>query len=834
MAPTTKLMAAMSGLVLLAAMALGLVVHRSIDAPALLNSLIVVAGLLGVALAAASFLGRTLSATPASNQASDRAAQVDKASLRPVLRPERGADESPFEQYGQWKRLFIAAVESASYPVITTTLDGIITAWNPAAERLYRYTAAEAIGQGVSLLIPLDRRDEHTVLMRKSIEDEPIENFETVRLAKDGRRIDVSLSIRPVKSPSGEIVGFAKIPRDITAEKFAEEKFRLAVESCPSGMVMVDRMGKIILVNTETERLFGYQRDELMGRPIDILVPERVRSHHSRHRDDFVRAPEARRMGAGRDLYGRRRDGTEFPVEVALNPIHTGEGLLVLSVIADISERKRVERLKDEFVSTVSHELRTPLTSISGSLGLLIGGAAGKLPEAAARLLSIAQTNSQRLVRLINDILDIEKIESGQIVFNVRRVDARSLVEQAIEANRGYADTFRVRVRLDSDASAGEVHADPDRLAQVITNLLSNAIKFSPADGEVVAGIEKRGDTVRTWVRDHGPGIPADFKPRIFEKFAQADATDARRKGGTGLGLSIVKQIVIRLGGEVGFDDAPCGGTIFHVDLPSLDRVAGREIDDDPGQTVARVLLCEDDPDTAVALRESLRQVGYATDFAHNRTDALARVTAAPYGAIVVDFQLPDGDGASLVRELRRQPQSYNTPIIAMTGKGGPPLDGGLSSSEIDALDWIDKPVDIDRLAQLLDRVALHCVNGRPHILHVDDEPEVLEFVAQALGAIANVTSADSAGAARRAIAAQHFDLAVLDISLGAASGLDLLPDLRGRDGQLIPVIIFSAQGTNPVDDPQVQASLTKSPAALESLVATVHDRLALRSVQVA
>jgi signal transduction histidine kinase len=241
-------------------------------------------------------------------------------------------------------------------------------------------------------------------------------------------------------------------------------------------------------------------------------------------------------------------------------------------------ERKRLERLKDEFIATVSHELRTPLTSIAGSLGLLMGNAAGNLPDPVARLLAIAYTNSQRLVRLVNDILDIAKMDAGQFVYNFGQVDVRSLVEQAIEANRGFADSCGVRIRLEDGCAVDEVRADSERLTQVVTNLLSNAIKFSPVGGEVVLAIEKGTDAIHISVlisvRDHGPGISVDFKPHIFERFAQADATDARQKGGTGLGLSIVKQIVDRLGGEVGFADAPGGGTIFHVELPCKEHGA--------------------------------------------------------------------------------------------------------------------------------------------------------------------------------------------------------------------------------------------------------------------
>ncbi len=241
-------------------------------------------------------------------------------------------------------------------------------------------------------------------------------------------------------------------------------------------------------------------------------------------------------------------------------------------------ERKNLERLKDGFVASVSHELRTPLTSISGSLGLLKIKSAGSLPEPMTRLVEIAHANCQRLVRLVNDILDIEKMESGQVTFNFARVEVKCLVEQVADANREFARGCGVTIRLEDACPHCDVRADPDRLAQVVTNLLSNAIKFSPAENEVVIAIQKGNNAVRIAVRDHGPGISADFKSRIFERFAQADATNARKKGGTGLGLSIVKQIVDRLGGKVGFADAPGGGTTFHVELPDWQPVNGAEL----------------------------------------------------------------------------------------------------------------------------------------------------------------------------------------------------------------------------------------------------------------
>ncbi|MEI9803260.1 MAG: PAS domain-containing sensor histidine kinase [Pseudolabrys sp.] len=387
----------------------------------------------------------------------------------------------------------------------------------------------------------------------------------------------------------------------------AEEKFRLAVEACPNGMVMTDRDGTMVMVNTEIEQQFGYLRDELIGRTVDMLVPVRLRDQYFLQRQAFNRNPQTRRIGSGPALFGLRKDGSEFPVEVGLTPIRVSTGLLVLGVIVDVSERKHVERLKDEFVATVSHELRTPMTSISGSLGLLMGQWAGKLPEPATRLLAIAHKNSQRLVRLIDDILDIEKLEADRVVFQLSRVDIRPLLDQVIESNRGFAENYGVHVRLDGASADGEVNADPDRLAQVITNLLSNAIKFSPSGDEVLVAMANLGHVVRISVRDHGPGVPEDFKSHMFEKFAQADATSAREKGGTGLGLSIAKQIVERLHGHIGFDDAPGGGTIFTVDLPVWDAASGWVIDIDAPVGATRILLCEDDLDTAMTVRN-----GYA------------------------------------------------------------------------------------------------------------------------------------------------------------------------------------------------------------------------------
>ncbi|MEJ2377924.1 MAG: PAS domain-containing sensor histidine kinase [Pseudolabrys sp.] len=357
------------------------------------------------------------------------------------------------------------------------------------------------------------------------------------------------------------------------SETLGPEIFRLAVEVCPSGMVIVGADGAILTVNAEIERLFGYSRDELFGRPIEILLPEHARGKHVAQRAGFARVPSARYLGTGRDFSGRRKDGSEFPIEVGLNPVRVGGELMVISAIVDISERKHLERMQDEFVSTVSHELRTPLTSITASLGLLLAGSTDRLPKPAAHLLEIAQANCQRLVRMVNDILDLKKLDAGQMPFNFQRCEARALLEKAIEANQGLAESCSVAVRLGAARSDAVLYVDPDRFIQVVTNLLANALKFSPAGSEVTVVLAKHGESVRIGVRDHGAGVPAEFRSRIFESFAQADETGGK-KGGSGLGLSIARRLVAGMHGQIGFEDAEGGGTLFYVDLPNADHLA--------------------------------------------------------------------------------------------------------------------------------------------------------------------------------------------------------------------------------------------------------------------
>jgi len=349
------------------------------------------------------------------------------------------------------------------------------------------------------------------------------------------------------------------------------EERRRIFETSLDLILVVDRQGNMLRVSPSATAILGYRPDEMLGRNAgDLVYAEDLHAIREEMR-------RARRGHLIRHFATRYVHKSGRVVTLAWSGVWSETERRHFFIGRDITEQKRIERMKDEFIATVSHELRTPVTAIAGPLDLLTGGAVGHLPEPARRLIAIAQNNSKRLVRLINDILDIEKIESGMATFNFRLVDLKPLVKQAIEADRVMAEQFGVPVRLAAEAPDAVVYTDGDRLMQVLTNLVSNAVKFSPRGNDVVVSMDVQGDHVRIAIRDHGPGIPDEFKALMFEKFAQVDATDARQKGGTGLGLSIVKQTMLRLGGRVGYNAAPSGGSIFHVDVPRRNSASRAE-----------------------------------------------------------------------------------------------------------------------------------------------------------------------------------------------------------------------------------------------------------------
>lgn len=348
-----------------------------------------------------------------------------------------------------------------------------------------------------------------------------------------------------------------------------ERRIHAIIESAQDAYIAVDLKGRITDWNTAAQRLLGWSGEEAIGRLMtELIVPERFRESVDNARRHFNETGNVDFLGRRLERIVVNRRGEEIPVEISIALAGTHEAYFFSAFLYDISERKQIERMKNEFISTVSHELRTPMTSIRASLALLADGGAGDLPADIRTLVDIAYNSCERLVRLVNDMLDIEKIESGNMHFDMRPQSFLPIVKQAMDAVQGSASQCRVALDLHADSREVTVTGDQDRLIQVVVNLLSNAIKFSPPEATVTVRMDSNDGWGIVSVADHGPGIPEEFRDRIFQKFAQADSTDSRRKGGTGLGLSICKSIVEEHGGKISFVSETGKGTEFRVMLP--------------------------------------------------------------------------------------------------------------------------------------------------------------------------------------------------------------------------------------------------------------------------
>jgi len=462
------------------------------------------------------------------------------------------------------------------------------------------------------------------------------------------------------------------------ALRASEALTRSVVDGMLEGLVIVDGSNRIRSVNPAAEQIFGYARGELVGQPLICLVPDT----RDATPEAFLLAARRRGMGRVTEWEGRRKDGSVFPFELSLFEFWTSEGRHFGGAIKDVSERREVERLKQEFVSTVSHELRTPLTSIRGAVALVAGGAAGALPAKAKDLLDIALKNSERLTRLVNDILDIEKIASGQLEFRRQELELGPLVASAVDANRPYGDSYGVSLAIESEAPDARVWADADRLTQVLTNLISNAVKYSPRGGSVRLITSLRADAVRLEVVDRGPGIPEEFRSRIFGRFQQADSSDTRQKGGTGLGLAITRLIVENLGGKIGFETEMGRGTTFWIELPSV--VVGEVRPASPSVSArgrALLLHVDDDPDLPRIVAAALCEDAIV-DIARDVREARERLSRASYDLVILDVGLPDGSGLELRRHLDApNPKGEPTPFVLFTASEISPEAAGTAAA---------------------------------------------------------------------------------------------------------------------------------------------------------
>ncbi len=618
----------------------------------------------------------------------------------------------------------------------------------------------------------------------------------------------------------------------------SEERFRLILQSVSEGVYGLDVEGRTTFVNAAAASILGYTPPELLGRGMHETV------HHSRA-DGSPYPPEdcptTATLADGRtrtdpDEVLWRRDGTPLPVEYTTMPVlKDAEIVGAVVTFRDITERLHVERLKNEFVSMVSHELRTPLTSIRGSLGLVAGGATGALPDRAAELVRIAARNSERLILLINDLLDIDKIESGSMEFVLQSQPITPLVRQAVEANQAFAAERGVGLRMTGNEPEDDVRVNVDehRLEQVLTNLLSNASKFSPEGADVDIRIESTADQVRISVRDRGPGIPAAFRDRIFDKFAQADSSDRRAKGGTGLGLNIARALVERMAGELSFESEEGKGATFMVTLPRshalpLAAATGAEpvapagadpVDAAADDLAPSILVCESDAEVGEAIRRLLADEGYRCACVGTMEEARERVrSGARIDAFIIELALPDGAGFSLLRWLRTRPDTLGVPVVGVSATvehGRLALNG-----EIPLVDWIQKPVHEEQLRSTVGALA-RVVRGSGRVLHVEDDADLRRTVAELIRDVARVDPAATVEAARTALAGRRYDVVLLDLGLPDGSGWDLLPVIQSLEPRPA-VVIFSATAVGSEEGRRVEATLLKTGTSEQDLIRTL------------
>jgi PAS domain S-box-containing protein len=612
--------------------------------------------------------------------------------------------------------------------------DGPIESWNRGAEELYGYGAAEAEGRVSHELLrtvfPVSLAAVEAALRREGRWEGRL-----VHRTKDGRAVIVAARFQLVCGHDG-VERVLETNRDLSererAERAREEseaRLRAVIETAADAIITIDERGVVGSFNAAAERMFGYLAGEVVGSNVSMLVPEHLWSEHDGYLARYLRTGERRVVGAGREVMGRRKDGEVFPLDLAVSESIVAGHRLFTGILRDVSERRRLDaereallaseraarseaeraaRMRDEFVATVSHELRTPLNAILGWSTILRDGV--RDPETLKRALAVIERNARAQAQLVEDLLDMSRILSGKLRFEVKHVDLAGVVENAVATVQPAAEAKGVRLVKGPLETRAAVQGDPSRLEQVVINLLSNAIKFTPKGGAVSVSLGRAGSRAEIAVRDTGQGIDPELLPHVFDRYRQGDSSITRKHAGLGIGLALVKHIAEQHGGEVRAESAGEGkGATFVVSLPVA--AARREEGPTPLDACAsldgvRVLVADDDADARDLVRRVLSDCGAEVTAVGSASEVVQELPRYRPDVLVSDIGMPEMDGYELMCAVRSLPpeRGGKTPAVALTAFGRP--EDRLRALRVGYQMHLAKPVDQAELLVVVANLA--------------------------------------------------------------------------------------------------------------------------------
>ncbi len=713
-------------------------------------------------------------------------------------------------------------LDSIGDAVIATDLAGVVTLMNPVAERLTGWSDVDATGR------PLDE----VFCIEHETSREPVENpvrrvlregvvvglaNHTALVARGGARVPIADSAAPIRTESGELRGVVLVFRDVSEERAvarADARQAAVVEASLDAIVGIDHEGQIAEFNPAAERIFGHHKADVLGRPlVDMLFPARDRELRRAGVASLLTGDPAGRLGRHHEVIALRADGREIPIEMAVVQVAGEQPRYFKAFIRDLSERAlaasalqaqrdradlseqrsqqivQANRLKSEFLANMSHELRTPLNAIIGFAELIADGVTGPVSEQQREFVGHILGSGRHLVQLINDVLDLAKVEAGRMDFFPEPVEVGSLVRDLVAILRTTSARKRIRVVTEIGDDLGDVVVDPARLKQVLYNYLSNALKFTPEGGVVTVRVRAEpGHQLRLEVEDNGPGITIADQARLFTEFQQLDGSVGKRHEGTGLGLALTRRLIEAQGGSVGVTSVRGEGSCFHAVLPRHRSGGLRPADAGlPAPGGATVLVVEDDPADQATTAAVLEAAGYRVSVATTGAQAIALARAHAFDAVTLDLLLPDMSGLDVLRAIRADAKQPDVPVVVIT------IVTEHVSSGFVVTDVLAKPIDGGALIAALQRVGVAPEVGETVVV-VDDDLAALELMAATLERLrCRALCFDDGERALAALATERPAAIILDLVMPRMDGFEFLSRLRASPAhRQVPVLIWT------------------------------------------